>query len=289
VTVAGQYAVERRPFFLEAQGRRLYAIHFSATSAAGTGGPRRAALVLAPFAEEMNRSRRMMTLQAETLAARGIEVLVFDYSGTGDSGGEFASARWDAWLSDCEAALGWLKDDGSEIVHFVGIRLGAVLASLLKRRHGADAGQLVLWQPVVSGRTFLTQFLRIRIAASLEEGTGRETTASLRDRFEAGETLEIAGYEVPAPLAMAIDELRLIDLAPPAGTVVHWFDLSAEGSALLPASRPVAEAWQAAGPTVLAEPISGEPFWSIQEVTVAPRLIAATAAALGTSAREERT
>ena len=63
---------------------------------------------LPPFAEEMNHSRRMATLQAHRLAALGIDVLVVDLFGTGDSAGDFADARWETWQEDAKAAVAWL-------------------------------------------------------------------------------------------------------------------------------------------------------------------------------------
>jgi exosortase A-associated hydrolase 2 len=281
VPTGSVYHVERSPFFLDTADRRLFALHYRPAGVDRGASPRRAVLLLAPFAEEMNRSRRMMTLQAETLAAHGLEVLVFDYSGTGDSSGEFATARWDDWRADCDGALAWLHSRGAESVDLVAIRLGALLACDISRRHDLGPGRIVLWQPVVSGNNFMTQFLRFRVAASLEADAGRETTKDLRARFAAGETVEIAGYEIAAQLATSIDGLRLVDFAPPPGMQVNWFELSAEGGEIAPASTPVVGAWRDAGIAVNADTQAGEAFWTVQELTLAPRLIAATAAVLG--------
>jgi len=50
-------------------------------------------VIAPPFAEEMNRSRRMMVLLAIALAERGFGCLAVDPFGTGDSDGDFADAR----------------------------------------------------------------------------------------------------------------------------------------------------------------------------------------------------
>src|SRR3546814_1526626 len=57
---------------------------------------------------EMNRSRRMAALQARALAALGIDVLLLDLFGTGDSAGDFRDARWEIWREDAMAAVAWL-------------------------------------------------------------------------------------------------------------------------------------------------------------------------------------
>tara|TARA_B110000238_G_C16067394_1_gene413366 strand:- start:879 stop:1052 length:174 start_codon:yes stop_codon:yes gene_type:complete len=43
-----------------------------------------------PFAEEMNRSKRMYVLFARLLADAGIKSICFDFAGTGDSSGEWS-------------------------------------------------------------------------------------------------------------------------------------------------------------------------------------------------------
>ena len=61
-----------------------------------------------PFAEEMNRSRRVVTLQARQFAENGYAVLIIDLFGCGDSTGEFADATWEIWKADLGIAEKWL-------------------------------------------------------------------------------------------------------------------------------------------------------------------------------------
>ena len=93
------------PFFLEsAPGRRFCLFHPPA------GACRGAVLYVHPFAEEMNKSRRMAALQARALAAAGYGVLQIDLHGCGDSDGGFGEARWEQWHADLAAARAWLDD-----------------------------------------------------------------------------------------------------------------------------------------------------------------------------------
>ena len=74
---------------------------FSGEFVAGTKGPifvllrkplvppRGCVLVVPPFAEEMNKCRRMVTELAIRLAEQGIATLQPDFYGTGDSAGDF--------------------------------------------------------------------------------------------------------------------------------------------------------------------------------------------------------
>jgi len=271
----------RHPFFLERNGSRLFCLLHRPAGGAARGG----VLFFAPFAEEMNRSRRMATLLGEALGELGYATLVFDYAGTGDSDGEFAAARWDGWIADGRSALARLREEIDGPVTLVGLRLGAAAAMEVAREAGAACKRIVLWQPVASGALLLTQFLRIRIAAALG-GTGdgpAETTAALRERLKAGETLEIAGYALAPDLAEAIEGLRLGALAPPAGVATDWLEVAAEdGAALSPAGETVIERWRETGACVAPATVRGEQFWTLQETTVAPALIAETARRIAT-------
>lgn len=272
---------EAHPFHIERAGRRLFALHRPAAGGArGRGG----VVFMPPFAEEMNRARRMATLLALDAAAAGADSLVFDLGGTGDSAGDFADARWDDWRGDACAAVSWLAERTDGPITLVGLRLGAFLALAAARAAAGAVGRIVLWQPVTSGKTMFTQFLRVRVAAAMAQGADGETTQGLRARLEAGETLAVAGYGIAPELARALDGLSLADEAAPA-VPVDWLELGPDdGREPAPASRRVIEAWRAAGAAVDARIVAGEPFWSIQETTVAPALLAATVALIAEGA-----
>lgn len=221
----------------------------------------------------MNRSRRIVHLLARAVSASGGDALIFDLSGTGDSGGEFSDARWEAWQDDADAAIAWLTGRTSGKVILVGLRLGAFLALQAARTRPESVERVVLWQPVISGRNMLTQFLRVRVAAAMTGGGEGETTDSLWSQLSEGRSVDIAGYELTADLAQGIAAQSLA-VPPPPAIPVHWFDLVAEeGRELAPGSRRIVEQWREAGVSIAADTVVGEPFWTIQETTVASALI----------------
>ena len=94
------------PFFLPtAGGQRFCLLH---TSGQAPEEPVASILYIHPFAEELNRSRRMVALQCQSLAAAGFEVLQMDLGDCGDSSGHFADATWEGWVADVLAAREWL-------------------------------------------------------------------------------------------------------------------------------------------------------------------------------------
>jgi exosortase A-associated hydrolase 2 len=263
-------AAPAEAFFLEAAtGSRFCLFHRPLVQCRG------ALVYIHPFAEEMNRSRRMAALAARALAAQGIGVLQIDLLGCGDSSSDFADARWDIWKSDVMLARDWLKARLGCPVGLWGLRLGALLA--LDCARGDRFDRLLLWQPVTSGSGYLTQQLRLRLAGDLlQDDGGKASTASLRDELRAGASLEIAGYTLAPELAMAIDGLDAAALAP-SGCPVHWLEMiAAPGRALPPAARRIEAGWRAAGADVRVELVCGEPFWATPEIAECSALVDAT-------------
>jgi exosortase A-associated hydrolase 2 len=262
-------------FFLQTQnGQRFCLFHPPA------GACRGALLYVPPFGEEMNKSRRMAALQARDLAARGFGVLLLDLYGCGDSSGDFGEARWDIWKQDLALGQHWLRERLGMPVSLWGLRLGALLALDFARDAREPVASMMLWQPAQSGATFLTQFLRLRIANDMlsddkEKGGG---TKALRDQLRAGEALEIAGYELAPAMADAIESLDAAALFV-ASCPVHWFEaVPADGRPMSPAAAKVTTAWQAAGAAPQIHLVTCPPFWAAQEVTECAALVAATTA-----------
>jgi exosortase A-associated hydrolase 2 len=270
------------PFFLAAgQGQRFCLFH------PPLGECRGAVLYVHPFGEEMNKSRRMAALQARELAALGYGVLLLDLYGCGDSSGDFGDARWDIWKDDLALGHQWLRERLGRPVSVLGLRLGALLALDYARGAVQTIADLMLWQPVQSGTTFLNQFLRLRIANDMlsEDKEKSGGTKALRAALHAGESLEVAGYELAPELAAAIDALDATTLATSA-CPVHWFEaVPAEGRPISLSAAKLTSAWQADGVDLHIHLVTCPPFWTSQEVTQCAALLAATASVFAGLAR----
>jgi exosortase A-associated hydrolase 2 len=263
------------PFFLQTDiGERFCLYH---TPAPGTEC-RGAFVYVHPFAEEMNKSRRMAALQAKRFANAGFGVLQIDLYGCGDSSGDFGEARWDIWKSDLAAAKTWLEGEAGVPVSLWGLRLGAALALDFARDAAVPLQRLLLWQPVINGELFLTQFLRMRLANEMlaggdEKGSG---TQGLRNALAAGTSIEVGGYELGPALAKNIDSANAATLMV-SNTPVHWFELVSEvGRPLPPASAKVTRAWQQQGVDLHIHLVPGPQFWATQEISECPALLTAT-------------
>lgn len=244
-------------------------------------------LVVPPFAEEMNKSRRMVTEVALGLAAAGVATVLPDLYGTGDSAGDFSDGDWASWRIDLTRASEWAAARAGSLTGLLAVRLGCALAAdAVSRQELPAVPRTVLWQPVFDGPRFLTQFLRLRIAAGLMETGRKETLAELKARLQAGETLEIAGYGLPGRLAADLERLRTpTSVAAGLGELL-WLEVVADAEAPLPLpSARLLEASTGAGRTVAWQTFAGEPFWASTEIVLNGALVAATVGALSSVGR----
>lgn len=241
---------------------------------------RGAAVYVHPFAEEMNKSRRMAAIASRALADRGWAVLQVDLQGCGDSSGDFGEARWAHWVDDVCDAHAWLaRRHPGATAWLWGLRAGALLAAEAAQRMGCGH-DLLLWQPAQSGRSVLQQFLRLKAASALADGGGKALLEAARRELAAGHPVEVAGYTLHPGLASGLEAATL---APPIGYTgrVVWLELSSAAEpALSPAAQRALAAWREQGWRVDATAVAGPAFWQTTEIEDAPALVDATVAAL---------
>jgi exosortase A-associated hydrolase 2 len=228
----------------------------------------------------MNKTRRMAALQSRALAAAGWIVLQIDLFGCGDSSGDFAEATWSRWVDDVIDASDWLHKQCGFAPMLWGTRVGCLLAVEASRRMPMPPN-LLFWQPVVSGKRFMQQFLRLKLATQLFGGDNREreSTDDLRQQLMRGEGVEIGGYYLSPALAVAIDKSELSAPKPPAR--VAWFEIVGDAEApMAPPLQNRLQAWDASGVPVDVHAIEGPAFWQTQELAECQELIGATLSAV---------
>ena len=191
-----------RPFFFGKANKPLFGMLHPPGKASRAHG---AAVVCPPFGPEYVRAHRALRELARRLAADGLCTVRFDYYGTGDSSGREDEGSPEQWLDDIDAALLEAKEAGEGGgVCLVGLRLGAALAVLacLRRR---DIERLVLWDPVVVGRSYHAELLQRHRALVAErprpkgyhvpdlptELLGSPVTPSVRAFFESLDLLTV--------------------------------------------------------------------------------------------------
>lgn len=263
------------PFFLPVERGQRFCLFLAPQMKA-----RGAVIYLHPFAEEMNKSRRMVALQARAMAEAGIAVLQIDLLGCGDSSGEFSDATWQAWQSDVVFAHRWLRTQTEVPLTIWGLRAGCLVAAGVASQL-TEAVNFIFWQPVVSGKQHWQQFMRLKMAGELASGNAKGVTEQLRNQLAAGQDVEIAGYSVSPGLAEGLENAVLQPPLEHSGKLA-WFELSTKDDATLtPVSQKCIGQWQDAGFEVDSAVVRGPAFWQTTEIEISPELIQATLAALG--------
>jgi len=267
------------PFYLRGTGGPLLAVYYPPLAAPHPAGD---VLVVPPFAEEMNRCRAMVSMQARSFQRLGIGTLVLDPRGTGDSGGNFSEATWESWRDDLRLGIDWLRGSANGCSTLWGIRLGAIMAGELVTNE-TEINRLLFWQPVIQGKGHFTQFLRIRIAAEMGRRDGLKSTEELRKLSAANESIEVSGYRIGPDLAQRLDEVRLPDASSLSGVRLSWFEvLSADDIAVPPVTAKTIDDYRSKGLDVAFERVAGPAFWQIPERVLATQLIEATTRAVST-------
>lgn len=241
-------------------------------------------LYVHPFAEEMNKSRRMAALQAHGLAQAGYAVLQVDLRGCGDSAGDFGDATWQDWVHDVVYGCHWLARRGHAPLWLWGLRAGCLVAAEAAGRLTVPCN-FIFWAPTPSGKLVLQQFLRLKAASDMLAGNAKGITESLRQQLARGATVEVAGYVLAPDLAMGLEQAALAPptrVEPPGEAArLEWFELSTRTEAALsPVAANTAAQWGEAGFAVETHVVNGASFWQTSEIEQVPGLITATVAAI---------
>ncbi len=189
-----------KPLFLGSAAKRLYGVYHSPARAS-----RHAVLLCYPGMQEYDAAHWAFRRLAAMLGREGHHVLRFDYFGTGDSSGDSAEGSPAEWVQDVQLAAQELKDlSGAREVSLVGMRLGAALATLACAE-GLKARRLLLWEPVIRGRSYVRE---------LELWDERRNLALLHADRTRGRRDELMGFPFPHEVRRAIEALDLNASAP---------------------------------------------------------------------------
>lgn len=237
--------------------------HWQPTRASG-----QTLLIVPPFAEEANRSRRLFSELCQQLSLQGWDCYLPDFYGTGDSEGDFAQADLNLWQQDlCQ----WLTDANiNQPLHFLACRFGALqlLSFWPAIQQLIPTGKVLLWQPQLDCQKFLQQLFRQHQASQLLQ-TNKGLAAA--EQLANGQAVAIAGYEISPALYCQIKALQP-DLGVWRGQSICWLELSTLSQLPVPAVK----IWQqlAADTTTSKQQLLALPaFWLQQEPLPASELI----------------
>lgn len=193
------------PFFFGPSETPLFGAY---THGRSDGASSRSVLLCYPIGSEYMRAHRAFRQLHNLLSRAGMNVLRFDYSCTGDSAGRGVDASVEAWLDDIDWALDELKDNAmTDTVAVVGLRWGATLAAMACADR-EDVDDLLLWDPVLSGRDFLDQTVGAPRPSEVVGVEGFPFSPELVAGLERLDLVEIVGDGVRPALTVLVAEER---------------------------------------------------------------------------------
>lgn len=232
-----------------------------------------------PFAEEKKCSYRTFTTAARTFALAGVACLRFDYFGTGDSGGRFTDFSPSRAIDDIATAADELcSRSGVSDVVLLGLRLGGTLALAAAARSGAAS--VILWEPVVSGRSFFDltikrQMMRRQLIGSTDPGDRCPPVRT--GEHLSDDIIDLDGF----PLSRAAaEEIRSLDCATAGGEYdgpIRLLQISHTENV----SREYGELAAALGDRADVAAVKCPPFWNRIELADTTEVVDKTMAWLG--------
>jgi len=170
-------------------------------------------VIVPPFGSEDLSAHRTLRHLAEACARNGYISLRFDPDGCGDSvGGDSDPDRAECWVSSVLDACDAVRRAGTARVVLIGVRLGAMLATLAAQRRD-DVAALVAFNAVIRGSSWLHELRAFQMAMNLppppvpavEDGQeasgfrlGPETCATLK-------TVDLVRLAAPAPRVLILE------------------------------------------------------------------------------------
>ncbi len=153
-------------------------------------------LLVGAFASERHNSYIPWVRWARYLAAKGVEVLRFDYRGIGESEGVFEEMSFPEWSQDVECLATWLGDLDPKVPLLLhGLEMGALLAGRAFHQGIGDA--LLLWAPPANANQALRSTLLrwVGLAQIFKYGDERKPPSAYIRELEEGSFIEVDGYQ----------------------------------------------------------------------------------------------
>ena len=119
-------------------------------------------------------SHRIFVKLSRLLSQKGIGVLRFDFSGSGESDGDFDEMTFSSEVAEGGAILDYavsLPAVDKSRIGLLGLSMGGAVAAIIAGKRSADIRTLVLWAPATA--ELMRRVFQIRVASAFRDESGR--------------------------------------------------------------------------------------------------------------------
>ncbi|RYX81811.1 hypothetical protein EON83_22390 [bacterium] len=227
-------------------------------------GAQRVWVLAPPFGEEEKSARRTLTDIAREFEARGESSLLFSFRGCGDSKGDFARMGLGDWRDDLANALSEAKQRAPKAqIGLLGARLGASLCLQVAAGRD-DIAELALLEPLLSGRSFLSQqMMRQKIRAQMTGETG-----AAAEQVKSTEYDDLDGWALGPTMKADLQALDVMKQSFELKSRTRIFQIGPKAE-VTPPLRALSEKLGAS-----AEAVVMPPFWNLLDYSDSASLLA---------------
>lgn len=239
-------------FYFGPESRRLFGVLHH-------GHPTSTSLVFCPpFCQEMVTTYSRLARFGKQLAENQIGVMRFHPSGTGESEGRTSEFTLDSATKETAMARQVAEErlKAARLGYF-GLRFGATVAVLAAAAQPVDF--LVLWCPLINLQRYFRDLLRLQLtkeAIHQRRSQIQRTTKQMVEELEAGNNVDIFGYELSPELYQQMIGVSSWPQTPPARKILWLARPDEQRSAM-----EIAEGWRSFGSQVDFETIAEPIFW----------------------------
>ena len=227
-------------------------------------------LFISPLFEQANQTRHHLTRSAINAYHQGIESIIFDHFGTGDSQGELIHASVSLWQQDILEQINKIKVDSAQDI-IISLPLSAAL--LLSSEILQQVDVVMLLQSDFNGKRFVQQFKRLALVNNLTQATKSTATKKSAQSKNEKITFDIAGYEIADTL---FDDLTKQNIAAldKCQASCYWFEWLKSEDKISPGRIKQQQAFAQKMAQLDMLSIADKKFWQATELQLADDYLA---------------